>query len=230
MGRRWWSNPSEPSPAGFRRCAAAIRFAESSPPAYCPRMLARVRSAVVIGVDAHPVEVEIDLSSGLPSFTTVGLPQSAVKEGRERVAAAVANSGFEFPLRRITVNLAPADVPKAGSAFDLPIAIGLLLASDQVALATSAGGAESGFLFGELSLEGALRPIRGAISVVMCARHLGARWVVLPAPNAAEGALVGDIDVFGAETLLELNGADVRGGSTNLHTAISGNSAFRKRA
>lgn len=167
-------------------------------------MLARVRSAVVIGVDAHPVDVEIDLASGLPSFTTVGLPHGAVKEGRERVAAAVANSGFEFPLRRITVNLAPADVPKAGSAFDLPIAIGVLLASEQLALPRPALGADAGFLFGELSLEGELRSIRGAISVVMCARRLGARWVIVPAANAAEGSLVDGIAVLGARSLCEV--------------------------
>jgi magnesium chelatase family protein len=169
-------------------------------------MLARVRSAVVIGVDAHPVDVEIDLASGLPSFTTVGLPHGAVKEGRERVAAAVANSGFEFPLRRITVNLAPADIPKAGSAFDLPIAIGVLLASQQLTLPGPALGADAGFLFGELSLEGELRPIRGAISVVMCARRLGARWVIVPAVNAAEGSLVEGIAVLGARSLAEVVG------------------------
>ena len=96
-------------------------------------MLARVRSAAVLGVDAYPVDVEVDLSSGLPSLATVGLPQSAVKEGRERVHAAIVNAGFEFPLRRITINLAPADRPKAGSGFDLAIALGILVASGQVA-------------------------------------------------------------------------------------------------
>jgi magnesium chelatase family protein len=169
-------------------------------------MLARVRSAVVIGVDAHPVDVEIDLANGLPSFTTVGLPQNAVKEGRERVTAAIANSGFEFPLRRITANLAPADVPKAGSAFDLPIAIGILIASEQVVLARPAIGAKSGFLFGELSLEGALRPVRGTLSLIMCARDLGARWAIVPAANAREASLVEGIDVFGAATLRDVVG------------------------
>lgn len=169
-------------------------------------MLARVRSAVVLGVDAHPVDVEIDLANGLPSFTTVGLPQNAVKEGRERVTAAIANSGFEFPLKRITANLAPADVPKAGSAFDLPIAIGILIASGQVALQQPAVGAKAGFLFGELSLEGGLRPIRGALSLVLCARDLGARWAILPVANVGEAALVDGIDVLGAATLREVVG------------------------
>src|SRR6476660_9071656 len=95
-------------------------------------MLARVRSAAVFGVDAYPVDVEVDLSSGLPTLATVGLPQSAVKEGRERVHAAILNAGFEFPLKRITVNLAPADRPKVGSGFDLAIALGILVASEQV--------------------------------------------------------------------------------------------------
>ncbi len=95
-------------------------------------MLARVRSAAVLGIDAYPVDVEVDITNGLPPFSTVGLPQGAVKEGRERVNAALVNTGFNFPLKRITVNLAPADVPKQGSAFDLPIALGLLAASGQV--------------------------------------------------------------------------------------------------
>ena len=95
-------------------------------------MLSRIRSAAVLGIDAFPVEVEVDISNGLPSFSTVGLPNGAVKEGRERVSAALANAGFQFPLRRITVNLAPADIRKDGSALDLPIALGLLLASGQI--------------------------------------------------------------------------------------------------
>jgi magnesium chelatase family protein len=167
-------------------------------------MLARVRSAVVLGVEAHPVDVEIDLANGLPSFTTVGLPQNAVKEGRERVTAAIANSGFEFPLRRITANLAPADVPKSGSAFDLPIAVGILIASGQIDVLPPALGARAGFLFGELGLEGGLRPIRGAVPLALCARDLGARWAIFPAANANEAALVEGIQIFGAATLGEV--------------------------
>ena len=97
-------------------------------------MLARVFSAAVIGIEAYLVHVETDISNGLPTFATVGLPQNAVKEGRERVAAAVTNSGYEFPLKRITVNLAPADIKKTGSAFDLPIALGLLAAANGVGI------------------------------------------------------------------------------------------------
>jgi magnesium chelatase family protein len=165
-------------------------------------MLARVRSAAVFGVDAYPVDVEVDLSSGLPSLATVGLPQSAVKEGRERVHAAILNSGFEFPLKRITVNLAPADRPKAGSGFDLAIALGILVASGQVP------GATLGDLLvlGEIGLEGDLRPIRGALPVALCARALGVRQLLLPAANAEEGGLVQGLEVRGAGTLGEICG------------------------
>src|SRR5437773_3711775 len=106
-------------------------------------MLARVRSAAVLGIDAYLVDVEVDIAHGLPSFATVGLPQGAVKEGRERVNAAIVNSGFEFPLRRITVNLAPADVRKDGSAFDLPIALGVIAATEQGAPSPASDGGRS---------------------------------------------------------------------------------------
>src|SRR5918997_2534966 len=116
-------------------------------------MLARIRSAAVLGVDAYPVDVEVDITNGLPSFSTVGLPHGAVKEGRERVSAALANGGFSFPLRRITVNLAPADVRKDGSAFDLPIALGILVASGQIPEEPLRDHA----VLGEVGLEGDLR-------------------------------------------------------------------------
>src|ERR1044072_7596753 len=120
-------------------------------------MLARVRSAAVLGIDAYLVEVETDIANGLPTFVTVGLPQGAVKEGRDRVSAALANTGFTFPLRRITVNLAPADIRKEGSAFDLPIALGILAATEQVK------GERLGkvAVLGELGLEGGRRAARG---------------------------------------------------------------------
>ncbi|HEU5218859.1 MAG TPA: magnesium chelatase domain-containing protein, partial [Gemmatimonadales bacterium] len=134
-------------------------------------MLARLRSAAVLGIDAYLVEVEVDLANGLPNFATVGLPQGAVKEGRERVTAALINAGYDFPLRRITVNLAPADVPKAGSAFDLPVALGILAASEQL----PAAALEGTVCFGELGLEGSLRPVRGTLSMALAARAGGAR-------------------------------------------------------
>src|SRR5919204_4466762 len=113
-------------------------------------MLARIRSAAVLGIDAYPVDVEVDITNGLPTFSTVGLPQGAVKEGRERVSAALLNAEFSFPLRRITVNLAPADIRKDGSAFDLPIALGILAASGQVPLEAI----RHAVFLGELGLEG----------------------------------------------------------------------------
>jgi magnesium chelatase family protein len=148
------------------------------------------------------VEVEVDLSNGLPSLATVGLPQSAVKEGRERVHAAILNAGFEFPLRRITINLAPADRPKAGSGFDLAIALGILVASGQVP-----GDALADLLvLGEIGLEGDLRPVRGALPVTLCARAVGARRLVLPALNAPEAALVEGVDVRAARSLAQVSG------------------------
>ena len=163
-------------------------------------MLARVRSAAVLGIEAYPVEVEVDLTNGLPCFATVGLPHGAVKEGRERVTAALVNSGFEFPLRRITVNLAPADVRKDGSAFDLPVALGILVASGQVA---EPGLADQLFL-GELGLQGDLRPVRGALSLAVAARQAGARGLILPQANLAEAAVVDGLEVRGAGCLREV--------------------------
>jgi magnesium chelatase family protein len=160
-------------------------------------LLARIRSATVLGVEALAVDVEIDIANGLPSFTTVGLPLGAVKEGRERVAAALGNSGYQLPLRRITVNLAPADVQKRGSAFDLSIAIGILAASGQIP-----DGQLSATLFlGELGLEGDLRPIRGALPIALAARAMGCGEVILPEANVAEAAVVDGIAVRGAATL-----------------------------
>ncbi|MGE0439433.1 MAG: YifB family Mg chelatase-like AAA ATPase [Gemmatimonadales bacterium] len=170
-------------------------------------MLARVRSAAVLGIEAYPVEVEVDLANGLPSFTTVGLPHGAVREGRERVTAALVNTGFELPLRRITANLAPADVPKAGSAFDLAIAVGILIASGQLPPVP-----DDGFYFGELGLDGGLRPLRGTLPLVRCARVARARWAIVPAAVAAEGSLVEGIEVLGAESLREV-AAHLRGGA-----------------
>jgi magnesium chelatase family protein len=163
-------------------------------------MLSRIRSAAVLGIDAFPVEVEVDISSGLPSFSTVGLPNGAVKEGRERVSAALANAGFQFPLRRITVNLAPADIRKDGSALDLPIALGLLVASGQIPEANL----KHTMVLGEVGLEGDLRPIRGALSIALAARRSGCTELLLPADNLSEAAVVQDLEVRGARTLAEV--------------------------
>lgn len=121
-------------------------------------MLSQVMSSAVQGVEAYRVDVETSLANGLPHFATVGLPDNAVKESRERVEAAIKQSGFTYPYRRVTINLAPADVRKVGSAFDLPIAVGILAASGQV----SSAGLEGYVFVGELSLDGSVRPVRGA--------------------------------------------------------------------
>ena len=154
----------------------------------------------MLGVEALAVDVEIDIANGLPSFTTVGLPLGAVKEGRERVAAALGNSGFQLPLRRITVNLAPADLPKRGSAFDLPIAIGILAASGQI----PEDRVSRTLLLGELGLKGDLRPIRGALPIALAARAIGCDDLILPAANVAEAAVVDGVRVRGATTLGEV--------------------------
>ncbi|HET7789756.1 MAG TPA: YifB family Mg chelatase-like AAA ATPase [Gemmatimonadales bacterium] len=163
-------------------------------------MLARVRSAAILGIDAYLVDVETDIANGLPSFATVGLPQGAVKEGRERVYAAVANTGYKFPLKRITVNLAPADIRKEGSAFDLPIALGVLAATEQISNERLAKVA----VLGELSLEGAIRPVRGALPVALAARAAGLDALVLPRENLGEAGVVDGIRVLGAGSLAEL--------------------------
>lgn len=167
-------------------------------------MLARICSAAVLGIDAYLVDVEIDISSGMPTFNTVGLPQGAVKEGKERVAAALANAGYALPLRRITVNLAPADVPKQGSAFDLPIALGVLIASEQLPASLADGDGRRIVVAGELGLEGDLRPVRGALPIALAARASGAAALIVPLPNVPEAAVVAGISVLGASSLAEV--------------------------
>ena len=140
-------------------------------------MLSIVLSASIIGIDAHPVEVEVDITSrGLPHFSMVGLPDAAVKESRDRVRAALKNIGFNFPLKQITVNLAPADLKKEGSSFDLPIAIGIVAAEGVIDPSSC-----EGYLFtGELSLDGKLKPVRGALSMAMTARDLASERCYTP--------------------------------------------------
>src|SRR3954469_23777403 len=147
-------------------------------------MLAAVTSFAIDGVQTRRVTVECDIRLGLPAFTIVGLADKAVREARERVRAAITNSGFEFPSKRITVNLAPAYLRKAGPHFDLPLAIAVLAASEQLPPADVADCAVAG----ELSLEGALRPVRGALAIAEAAHAHGLRRLVLPRSRAAEAA------------------------------------------
>ena len=157
-------------------------------------MLATTLSATIVGVDGIPVRVEVDVSFGLPGLTIVGLAGSAVLEARERVRAAIRNSGFEVPSRRITVNLSPADLPKEGTGHDLAIATAILVASGQVSDAHVSTTA----LIGELALDGGLRPIPGILALVGAARLAGARSVIVPGANAAEAATVRDVEILPA--------------------------------
>lgn len=158
--------------------------------------LAKVRSGALAGIDGIPVEVEVDIGSGLPAFNIVGLPDTAVQEARERVRAAIRNSGFEFPLRRITVNLAPADVRKEGPIYDLPIAVALLVASGQVE-----DRFQDAVLLGELSLDGKLRHVNGVLPLVaMCAAH-DIEVAVVPADDLAEARVVAGVRTLGLDTL-----------------------------
>src|SRR5262245_11202994 len=166
-------------------------------------MLASLRSAVVFGVDACAVQVEVDVSFGMPIFTMVGLPDTSVRESRDRVRTAIRNSGFEFPPHRITVNLAPADVRKAGAAFDLPIALGILAAQGVVERREIADVV----VLGELSLDGSIHPARGVLPIAAAARREGVAGVLLPRSNAAEAALVDGLNIWPVASLGEAVGA-----------------------
>lgn len=162
-------------------------------------MLSKVLSAAVLGIDAYVVEVETHLEGQLPAFATVGLPEGAVRESKERVNAAIKNSGFRFPQKRVTVNLAPADIKKEGSAFDLPIAIGILAAMGQV----SHERLDDFIILGELSLDGSLRPIRGALPIAMAVQKAGKTGLILPQENAKEAAMADQVQVFPINTLAD---------------------------
>ena len=160
-------------------------------------MLARCSGAALRGLEAVAVTVEVDIAPGLPGLQMVGLPDAAVQEARERVRAAIRNSGLKVPLTRVVVSLAPADLRKAGPGFDLPIALGLLVASGQLAPALIEGVWSAA----ELGLDGRLRPIRGVLAVAIAAQRQGARALLVPAANAAEAALVEGLTVWGADDL-----------------------------
>jgi magnesium chelatase family protein len=162
-------------------------------------MLAKVLSGAVMGIDAYVVDVEVDLHLGMPNFAIVGLPDGAVRESRERVKAAITNTGFAFPLNRIIVNLAPADIKKEGSAFDLPVAMGILATMGMV----QPEKFEQHLLVGELSLDGSLRPIHGALSMAVAAQKHGLDGLLLPEENANEAAVVEGLNVYPVQTLAQ---------------------------
>lgn len=167
-------------------------------------MYGKLYSACIYGIDGKMIEVEVDIANGIPQTNLVGLPDSAVREAIERVRAAVKNCGFSFPLQRVTINLAPADLRKEGSSFDLAIALSLLVASNQITLPSQ----EHLLIIGELSLDGALRPVSGILSMVDMAIRSGFQAVLVPAANAEEASLLDGITVYGLEHLKDLHPDD----------------------
>jgi magnesium chelatase family protein len=161
--------------------------------------LACVRTATLFGIEAAPVHVEVDVSFGIPTFTMVGLPDASVRESRDRVRSAIRNSGFEFPQHRVTVNLAPADVRKAGSSFDLPIALGVLAAAGQI----TRREIDDVLLLGELSLDGGIQSARGVLSIAAAARRRRYRALLLPRLNRSEAAVVEGLELYPVGSLAE---------------------------
>ncbi|MFQ5866688.1 MAG: YifB family Mg chelatase-like AAA ATPase [bacterium] len=163
-------------------------------------MLSIGLSSAVLGIEAYSVKVEVDISSGLPSFSTVGLPDTAIRESKDRVLAAIKNSGYEFSMKRITVNLAPAAVKKEGAAFDLPIALGILAASGQL----SPERLQRYIILGELSLDGTVRKVKGILPIALAAREANVEGLIIPERNRKEAAVVEGVDVFPVRNLKEI--------------------------
>ena len=162
-------------------------------------VLSRIYSAAVFGVDAYEVEIEVNAANGNPNIVIVGLPDAAVKESRDRVTTAISNSGYFWPRGRTTINLAPADIKKEGPSFDLPIALGMIAAAEEIE-----GNPFDSFSFvGELALNGAVRAVKGVLPVALEARRRGKRAIIVPAANAREAAMVEGIDILGVQNLRE---------------------------
>ena len=178
-------------------------------------MLAKIFSSATYGIDAYLVEVETNVEQQIPGFIIVGLPDNAVKESRERVTAAIKNTGFKFPIKKITVNLAPADIKKEGSSFDLPIAIGVLAASELI----SNDNLNDTVFLGELSLDGKLRHVKGALPITVEARKKGIKRIILPEDSSKEASIVDGIDVYGMKNLSEV--IDFLNGDENFQPVVS---------
>ena len=178
-------------------CLRSVTLTGARAPPKNSHVLARVLSAALLGVEAALVRVEVDVSPGLPSFTTVGLPDSAVRESRERVRTAIRNAGFPFPQDRITVNLAPADLRKEGASFDLPIALGILAATGCV----KSAAAGPFVVVGELALDGQIQPVRGTLAVGLACRRCGIATLLVPRANGAEAAAIDGLRIIPAATL-----------------------------
>ena len=163
-------------------------------------MLSKIYSSATYGIDAYLVEVETNVEQQIPGFTIVGLPDNAVKESKERVITAIKNSGYKFPIKRITINLAPADIKKEGSAFDLPIAVGILSANEII----TGNQLDETIFLGELSLDGKLRHVKGALPITVEARNKGIKRVVLPVDSSREASIVDGVDVYGIDNLRDV--------------------------
>jgi magnesium chelatase family protein len=190
-------------------------------------MISRVFSSSILGIDAYLVEVEVDISLGLPYYATVGLPEGAVKESKERIKAAVKNSGYDFPQRRIIINLAPADIKKEGAALDLPIAIGILTASGFI----KQDNVDDYIILGELSLDGKVNKIKGVLPSALCAKAKGLKGIILPAANSKEAAVVEGIDVIPVKTLSQVveflnESLDINKVTVNLENIFKMGAAF----
>ena len=177
-------------------------------------MLSKINSFGIFGIEAFPVEIEVDISAGLPATNIVGLVDTSVKESKERIKSAIKNSGFQFPVNRITVNLAPADIKKEGALFDLPIALSILASSQQI----DEECIKNHIFIGELSLEGKLRPIKGALPIAMKMVRSKIKNIVLPLANAKEAALIKEAKVFGAESIKEV--VSILSGTTHFQPTI----------
>jgi len=166
-------------------------------------MLAKVKSVAVFGIEAYSLDIEVYIAGGdMPYIVIVGLPDTAVKESRDRVKAALHNSGYRFPNRSMTINLAPADRKKEGPVFELPIAVGILIATEQIKIPDI----QSYAIVGELSLDGQIRPVKGCLSMAFKCRELGIQKLLLPSQNASEAAVVDGLDIIPVETLADTVG------------------------
>ncbi|MFB3062669.1 MAG: magnesium chelatase domain-containing protein, partial [Candidatus Binatia bacterium] len=188
-------------------------------------MLAKIISASLYGIDALRVEVEVDIASGLPQLATVGLAEGAVRESKDRIRAALKNCGYSFPAKKITINLAPADVKKEGSGYDLPMAVGILAAEGLV----KKDRLQEYFMVGELSLDGEVKSVRGALPVAVAAKAEGLRGLILPVTNASEAAVVREVEVLGAQSLPQV--VEFLNGETTLQpTRVDLDDLFRRHS
>ena len=165
-------------------------------------MLSKINSFGLIGLDGYLIDVEVDVNHGLPAYNVVGLADTAIKESKERVASAIKNQGFNFPVEKITINLAPADTKKEGSIYDLPIAVGVLAASNQLEIKKEE--LKSFSFVGELSLDGSLRKINGILPILITARNKGIKKVVIPYDNQNEASFIEGLEVYAIKNLREL--------------------------